>query len=121
MKRAIMLTLFIIQSITSFTHATAQDFQIREISDKIFIVTAPDGGESQLVIKTEKGLVVFNTFWSEITAQKYKEEITRAFNREDFAYTINMVDRLDMFGGNATYKETMIIGHESFLEKYQGK
>ncbi len=26
-----------------------------------------------------------------------------------------------MFGGNAAYQETKIIGHDSFLEKYQGK
>ncbi len=32
-----------------------------------------------------------------------------------------MVDRLDMFGGNAAYKETMIIGHDRFLEKYKGR
>jgi tetratricopeptide (TPR) repeat protein len=85
------------------------------------VVTDPEGGEDQLVVKSEKGLVVFNTFWSEITAQKYKQEIARAFNRDDFTYTLNLVDRLDLFGGNATYKETMIIGHESFLKKYQGK
>jgi tetratricopeptide (TPR) repeat protein len=121
MKRVILLAIFIIQYILSFTNASAQNFQIKEISAKIFIVVDPEGGENQLVITSEKGMVVFNTFWSEITAKKYKKEIAKAFNREDFAYTIDMVDRLDMFGGNAAYKETRIIGHDSFLEKYQGK
>ncbi|UCE06171.1 MAG: tetratricopeptide repeat protein [bacterium] len=99
----------------------AQNFQIREISDKIFIVIDLEGGENQLVIKSENGLIVFNTFWSEITAQKYKKEIAKAFNRDDFVYTINMVDRLDMLGGNAAYQETKIISHDSFLEKYKSK
>ncbi len=87
MKRIILITLFIIQSIISLTNASAQNFQIKEISDKIFIVIDPHGGENQLVIKSKKGLVVFNTFWSEITAQKYKKEIAKAFNRDDFTYT----------------------------------
>jgi tetratricopeptide (TPR) repeat protein len=121
MKKVILFAMLIIQYIFSFTYANAQSFQIREISAKIFIVIDPEGGENQMVIKSEKGLVVFNTFWSEITAQKYKDEIAKAFSRDDFAYTINMVDRLDMFGGNAAYKETRIIGHDSFLQKYQGK
>ena len=121
MKKIILFAMLIIHYTISFTNAPAQNFQIKEISDKIFVVVDPDGGENQLVIKSEKGLVVFNTFWSEITAQKYKKEIARAFNRDDFVYTINMVDRLDMFGGNAAYKETRIISHDSFREKYQGK
>jgi tetratricopeptide (TPR) repeat protein len=121
MKRVILFTMFIIQYSLSFTNVSSQNYQIKEVSEKIFIVIDPEGGENQLVIKSEKGLVVFNTFWSEITAQKYKIEIAKALNRNDFAYTINMVDRLDMFGGNAAYKKTKIIGHDSFLEKYQGK
>ena len=121
MKRIILIALFIIQYSLRFTNVSAQNFQIKEVSEKIFIVVDPEGGENQLVIKSEKGLIVFNTFWSEITAQKYKEEIAKALNRDDFVYTINMVDRLDMFGGNAAYQETKIIGHDSFLEKYQGK
>lgn len=121
MKKIILFAMLIIQYFFIFTNAPAQNFQIKEISDKIFVVVDPDGGENQLVIKSEKGLVVFNTFWSEITAQKYKKEIAKALNRDDFAHTINMVDRLDTFGGNAAYKETRIIGHDSFREKYQGK
>lgn len=121
MKRVILFAMLITLYAISFTNASAQNFQIKEISDKIFVVVDPEGGENQLVVKSEKGLIVFNTFWSEITAQKYKKEIAKALNRDDFIYTINMVDRLDMFGGNAAYKETIIIGHDSYLEKYQGK
>lgn len=121
MKRAILFAMLITLSVINFTNASAQDFQIKEISDKIVVVIDPEGGEDQLAIKSEKGLVVFNTFWSEITAQKYKKEIARALNRDDFAYTINMVDRLDMFGGNAAYRNTTIIGHANLVEKYKGK
>ncbi len=121
MKRVILFAMLIVLSAINFTNASAQNFQIQEISDKIVVVSDPEGGEDQLVIKSEKGLVVFNTFWSEITAQKYKKVITKALNRDDFAYTINMVDRLDMFGGNAAYRNTTIIGHANLVQKYQGK
>ncbi|MEE4312104.1 MAG: hypothetical protein V2J62_09580 [candidate division KSB1 bacterium] len=121
MQRATLFIIFIVQCTFLITDTNAQNFEIKEISDKIFVIVNPEGGENQLIIKSEKGLVVFNTFWSEVTAKRYKKEIARAFNRDKFTYTINMVDRLDMFGGNAAYKETRIIGHEEFLKKYQGK
>lgn len=114
--------LFCILIITFFPlHKTsAQEFQIQHISDKICIVSNSENGERQVVIQSEKGLVVFDSFWSEITAQAFKNEIAKALRRDDFAYNINMADRLDMFGGNASYKGTMIIGHRHFSEKYKG-
>ncbi len=99
----------------------ARDSHVREISGKVSVVAVADGGDQQLVIKSNKGLVVFNTFWSGITAKKFREAIARGLQRSDFAYTLNLVDRLDLFGGNAVYKDTTIIGHESFLNKYRGK
>lgn len=104
----------------SFENASTQTFTTIKITDKIYVLNNP-ASEEQLVITSQKGLVVFNTLWSEITAQEYKDEIHRAFNRDDFYLTVNMVDRLDMFGGNAAYKETTIIGHNNLLEKYKGK
>jgi tetratricopeptide (TPR) repeat protein len=48
-----------------------------------------------------------------------KDAIIRAFKRDDFHLIVNMVDRLDMFCRNTTYKETTIIGHRTFWEKYK--
>jgi tetratricopeptide (TPR) repeat protein len=104
----------------SFENASAQSFTTTKITDKIYVLNNPDG-EEQLVITSQKGLVVFNTMWSEIIARKYKDEISRAFNRDDFYLTVNLVDRLDMFGGNAAYKETTIIAHSNLRDKYKGK
>jgi hypothetical protein len=103
-----------------FQEISAQTFTKRQITDHIYVVENPEG-EDQLVIVSEKGLVVLNTFWSSITARKYKDEISRLFDREDFYAVINMVDRLDYFGGNAAYKEATIIGHKNIREKYEGK
>jgi tetratricopeptide (TPR) repeat protein len=99
----------------------AQDFQIENVTDRIHLVSGPESGEVQVVIESEKGLVVFDSFWSQITAQAFKDEIVRALGRDDFAYNINMTDRLDMFGGNAAYNDALIISHRNFLDKYEDR
>ena len=117
---AALLLLSIVAITLCVSHRTsAQDFQVNHVSDRICIVAGPQAGERQVVIQSEKGLVVFDTFWSETTAEAFKNEIARALGRDDFVYTVNMTDRLDMFGGNAGYEETTIIGHRYFLEKYE--
>ncbi|NIM91498.1 MAG: tetratricopeptide repeat protein [Candidatus Aminicenantes bacterium] len=122
MKIKILSTIICILVISSFPFGKtyAQEFQIEKISDKVFLASIPVLGK-QIVVQTEKGLVVFDSFWSETTAKEIKKEITKALNRDDFSYVLNMVDRLDYFGGNAAYKEAVIIGHDSFLERYKGK
>jgi hypothetical protein len=104
----------------SLEYAKAQNFRAREITDKIFVLENLDGGEDQAVIISDKGLVVLNSFWSEMTARKYRTGIGEALQRDDFLYLINMVDRLDMFGGNAAYDDIPIIGHRAFWDKYKG-
>ena len=76
MKRVILFAVLIILFAISFTNASAQDFHIKEISDKVFIVSNPDLG-NQLVIQSKKGLVIFDSFWSEKTAGIFKEEISK--------------------------------------------
>jgi len=94
-----------------------QGFQLKEVSDNVVIVSNPDLG-NQVVVRTSRGLLVFDSFWSETTANLFKEEISTALQRDDFSYVINMVDRLDLFGGNAAYREALIVGHENILTKY---
>ncbi len=106
-----------------FLHYTilAQHFQMKTVTNHVFIISDADIGESQVVIKSEKGLVVLNTLWSEIPAKDFKDEIEQTFNRDDFACVINTVDRLDMFGGNAAYHNVAIIGQANLVTKYRGK
>ena len=97
-----------------------QGFQVKKISDKVFIVSNPDLG-NQVVVQSEKGLVIFDSFWSEKTAKRFREEISKTLCRNDFSYVINMVDRLDMIGGNAAYQESIIVGHENIITKYSSE
>jgi len=115
------LTTLLFMSLLAPQFASAQKFKTDTISKNIFALTNSESGEAQLFIASDKGLVAINSFWSNITAEKFKKEIVKILNRDDFIYTINMVDRLDMLGGNSTYKESTIIGHHEFLKKYKGK
>jgi len=103
-----------------FGKIRAQSFKIHNISDKISIMEA-NTGENQLIVQSQKGMVVFDSFWSKGMALIFKEEISKALNRNDFNYVINTIDRLDQMGGNAAYKEAAILGHDSILEKYKDK
>ena len=102
-------------------HSVAQEiegFEIRQLTDNIFVFIGKEAGTDQLVIRSEKGLVAVDTHWSNITAAGFRKAFTDYFNRDDFVFTINSVDRLDMFGGNETYKDSIIVGHESFKNQF---
>ena len=110
----------VIVSLLSQDKIFSQGFQTKEVSDKIWIVTNPDLG-NQVVVQSAKGLLIFDSFWSVKTARLFKEDIIKTMQRNDFSYVINMVDRLDMFGGNAAYQEAVIVGHENILTKYSNE
>ena len=110
----------VIVSLLSLGKIYSQGFQTKEVSDNISIVTNPDLG-NQVVVKSSKGLLIFDSFWSEKTARLFKEDISKTMQRNDFSYVINMVDRLDMFGGNAAYQDAVIVGHENILTKYSNE
>jgi len=57
----------------------SQGFQTREVFENVFIVSNPDLGD-QLVLQSEKGLVIFDSFWSGKTAGIFKEEISKALD-----------------------------------------
>jgi hypothetical protein len=120
MRAIVLIFVAIALVLSSSDGASAQPFTTEKITDHIFVLQNQDG-EDQLLMTSEKGLVVFGTFWSSITARTYKDAIIEAFDRDDFYLTVNMVDRLDMFGGNAAYEETTIIGHKNLVDKYKGK
>jgi len=116
--KAVALILWIITPcVLSVEYSSAQSITPQKIVERVFQLESPIN-EDQLVIISEKGLVVFNIFWPNMIAQK--DEIIRAFKQDDFYLVVNMVDRLDMFCGNAAYKGTTLIGHKVFWDKYKG-
>jgi len=107
-------------SLFSFSDVRAQEFEINEIAEGVFIVSGPELAR-QAVVRSQKGLVVFDTFWSETTARTVKNNLSEVLNRDDFSYVILTADRLDMLGGSAAYSEATIIGHENITKRYQDK
>ncbi len=56
--------------------AWAEDYQILEISDNLVTISDPESGESQVALRSEAGLVVFNTYRSVISAQRMRTQET---------------------------------------------
>ena len=81
------------------------------------MVSNPDLG-SQVVVSSGKGLVVFDSFWSEVTARRFRKVISESLGRNDFSYVVNMADRLDMIGGNHAYPEAILVGQDNIAAKY---
>jgi tetratricopeptide (TPR) repeat protein len=109
-----------LSAIFYFGNAYAQEFETTDVSERVRIMADPEIGR-QVVVQSARGLVVFDTFWSETSARRFKQEIIETLGRDDFAYVINMVDRLDMLGGNAVYPEAAIVGQSNVPEKYEGR
>jgi len=122
MKAKSLSVIFYVVTISFLSNGKpyAQEFSVKAISDKVRIVSDPELG-NQVVVKTDKGLVVFDSFWSEKTARMFKEEIVKNLGSRNFIYVINMTDRLDMIGGNAAYPEARIAGHRNILTKYSSQ
>jgi tetratricopeptide (TPR) repeat protein len=116
-KAVALILWIIIPCILSVEYSSAQSITPQKIAEGVFQLESPIN-EDQLVITSEKGMVVFNIFWPSMIAQK--DEIIRAFKRDDFYLVVNMVDRLDMFCSNAAYSGTTIIGHRAFWNNYKG-
>jgi len=120
-KRTLIHSVFFIFIMTgclvSSEKVFSQEFQTKKVSDRVSIISNPDLGH-QVIIESEQGLVVFDSFWSEKTARLFKEEISKTVGRDDFVYLIDMVDRLDLIGGNKAYPEALVLGHDHFLTKY---
>jgi len=117
--RHVTLALVMVFCALSATPGITQEeagFDVEKISERVILVTDRAEGTEQLAIASEKGIVVFDTHWSNIPAGKFRAAIAEALGRDDFVYTINHVYRLDYFGGNETYKDTTIIAHEYFRE-----
>jgi tetratricopeptide (TPR) repeat protein len=99
--------------------AHAQDFEARELIDNVFAIKDVQSSEEQVVIVSAKGLVVLNSFMSPSSAERFRQAIVEQLKRDDFCYLIDMVDRIDLFGGNAAYEDVPIVAHKAFWDKYK--
>ena len=101
--------------------AVAQETRIVPVTDHVSLINDGQGGETRALVRSGKGMVVFDSFWAKAPAKRYRDAVEQVTGRNDFMYVLNMTDRLDMFGGNAAYPEARVIGHETFRERYKGQ
>ena len=100
-----------------FSKGDAKAFTFKKLTPRICVLTIQGLG-GQLGIVSEQGIVLLNSFSSEAMALKFRTLWEKELNRKDFSYTLNTVDRLDIFGGNSAFKDTIIVGHKVFYEKF---
>jgi hypothetical protein len=99
--------------------AHAQEFQSRELFNGVFAVTDVERDEEQVVIASGTGMVVLDSFMSPRTSGRFRQAIVEQLKRNDFFCLVNMVDRIDLFGGNAAYEGIPIVAHKALWDKYK--
>jgi tetratricopeptide (TPR) repeat protein len=118
-KLSTLTSLILFTCLFSPGFAHTQGFESRELIDNVFAVTDIENNEEQVVIVSAKGLVVLDSFMSPSSAARFRNAIVEQLKRDDFYYLINMVDRIDLFGGNAAYEDIPIVAHKAFWDKYK--
>ncbi|MCP4898192.1 MAG: MBL fold metallo-hydrolase, partial [bacterium] len=69
------------------------------------------------VIEDSSGLLVVDTGLSSTMASATRARIVAEIGREDFRYVINTHGHFDHVGGNESYSDALIIGHENVLDR----
>ena len=118
MKKINLIVLFFFFTGLLSLPAGENSLKLKKISDRIFSLQNTEDGTSQLAVRTSRGVVVFNSFWSKDTALKFKNGWIRELGTDKFIYNINTADRIDIFGGNEIYNDIPIISHSSFTGKF---
>ncbi|MCP3917709.1 MAG: hypothetical protein GY711_19365 [bacterium] len=103
---------------TAASASAEDDFDVTQLTERISVFVDTEDGTDQLAIGTEDGIVVIDSLWSNATAARFRGAIAKHYGSDRFLYTVNSVDRLDHFGGNATYADTTIVGHANFGRKF---
>ena len=121
MKRACVVPvvfLFSMGLLSAAPDADTSRFVHKKLTPRIHLLRDTQAGGAQLGIVSQKGIVLLDSFSSMPTAQRYRDAWQEALGRGDFAYVLNTVDRLDIFGGNAVFSDVPILGHRVFREKF---
>ena len=116
-KVALMVIVVLFFLTPVFAEGDAPVFKIQKLNPRIYLLSARELG-GQLGIVSQRGIVLLDSFSSASTARLFRAQWEKALSRKDFVYTLNTVDRLDIFGGNSAFKDTTIVGHQVFYEKF---
>ncbi|MBN2181045.1 MAG: MBL fold metallo-hydrolase [Sedimentisphaerales bacterium] len=94
------------------------DIYVTRLSERILQLKARGPlGTNIIVIATQKGLVVIDTYTAPFIFEQVTEIAKKEFGRDDFAYVINSHDHVDHAGGNGFFKDIIMVGHEELFKE----
>jgi glyoxylase-like metal-dependent hydrolase (beta-lactamase superfamily II) len=88
-------------------------FRLQRLSDRVLLLTEKSPMENIVVaMRSQKGLVVVDTFGSPVTAAAARQVIEAEFGRKDFAYVVNTHPHWDHSWGNQVFPEAAVVGFQ---------
>jgi cyclase len=92
------------------------DIYVTRLSERILQLKVRGPlGTNIVVVATQKGLVVIDTYTAPIIFEQVSEIVQKEFGRRDFAYVINSHDHVDHASGNGYFDDIVMVGHESLF------
>ncbi len=118
----IFMLCFIVSQSVSLEAEEAIPFKVYPLSPKSLIIGTKTGNSKCLVLDTQKGLVVINSFWSPRVVEEAKKIIREKLGDKKIAYLINTCISPLQTGGTEAFAGVERIGHvalKQILEKRQ--
>ncbi len=94
-------------------------FKVYRLSPKSLIVGTKTGNSKCLVLDTQKGLVVVNSFWAPAAAEEAKKIIRKELGPKKIVLFINTGISTQITGGNEVFAGVERIGHETLKQKLE--
>ena len=85
--------------------------KVKKVNDRTIIVNF--GYDAITAIKTEQGIVLVDAGISTALTAKYRKTIENIFRQDDYEYVINTHGHHDHIGGNSTFSQAKVVGHEN--------
>jgi glyoxylase-like metal-dependent hydrolase (beta-lactamase superfamily II) len=126
-KNIISATNLVLYSVLIAGGAFAQDespIEINWLSDRIAVATGGRHNTNNVLIKTDRGLVLVDTGVSPEYARRLREALKRETGQDEYFAVINTHHHWDHVQGNQVFGDAAIIGHarcrEAMTEIYSG-
>jgi glyoxylase-like metal-dependent hydrolase (beta-lactamase superfamily II) len=98
------------------------DIYVTRLSERILQMKVRGPlGTNIVVVATEKGLVVIDTYTAPIVFEQVSKIVQKEFGRRDFAYVINSHDHVDHASGNGFFKDIIMVGHEELFKALRNR
>jgi len=87
--------------------------EVKRLSENAAVFKVQGGDANIVALNSDKGIVVIDTDVSPSFAALLRQEITKVFGSDDFAYVINTHSHGDHTYGNQVFADAIIVAHEN--------